>query len=120
VRVFIIDDDEDARLQLRGMLTAEAGFEIVAEAADCAQALARCDGLDADVALVDYQLPGGDGLELLPVLRDRCPSMALVVYTGFGDLLDQREAERQGAAGFLEKGSPVGWIRSVLASVAGH
>ena len=80
-RVLLVDDEPSIRLTLAEFLRRE-GFEPLA-AADAAQgaALFREDG-GVDVAVVDINLPGRNGIELLRELRELDPSVPVIVITG--------------------------------------
>ncbi|SLH75660.1 Probable transcriptional regulator, LuxR family [Mycobacteroides abscessus subsp. abscessus] len=64
VRVFLVDDHAIVRRGVADLIDAEADMEVVGEAADAAQALARIPALDPDVAVLDVRLPDGNGIEL--------------------------------------------------------
>jgi two-component system, LytTR family, response regulator len=73
----VVDDERLARTELRRLLTAHPEVEVVAEAADAAQARARLDELEVDLLFLDVEMPGGTGFELLAQL-DQVPQ---VIFT---------------------------------------
>lgn len=80
-RVLVIDDDGDLRRLVRLSLDAHPTMEVVAEAANGAEALAAC-AEQPDIAVLDLGLPDISGEHLLPRLREFVPRLRVVVYTG--------------------------------------
>ncbi len=103
VKVFLVDDHEVVRRGLIDLLSADPDLEIVGEAGSVAQAMARIPAAKPDVAVLDVQLPDGNGVELcrdlLSVLSDlRC--LMLTSYTSDEAMLD---AVLAGASGYVVK-----------------
>ncbi|KRC59440.1 LuxR family transcriptional regulator [Agromyces sp. Root81] len=105
VRVLIADDQELVRAGLRVLLDAQPDIEVIAEAADGAEAIALAQRLRPDVCLLDIRMPGTDGLEATRALAgpDVAEPIPVVVITTFD--LDEYvyAALRAGARGFLLK-----------------
>jgi len=101
-RVLLVDDEPSIRLTLAEFLRRE-GFEPLA-AADAAQgsALFGEDG-GVDVAVVDINLPGRSGIELLRELRERDPRVPVIVITGEPNVSQLPDIVRAGAYDFLAK-----------------
>jgi len=70
MRVLIVDDERLARAELRRMLSKHPGVEIIGEAANAAEATQMVASLDPDLLLLDVQMPGGSGFDLLAALDD--------------------------------------------------
>ncbi|MCE3264258.1 MAG: response regulator transcription factor [Pseudoduganella sp.] len=70
MRVLIVDDERLARAELRRMLAAHANVEIAGEAASAAEAALQVAALQPDLLLLDVQMPGGSGFDLLAALDD--------------------------------------------------
>jgi len=70
MRVLIIDDERLARTELRRMLASHPGITIVGEAANAAEAAQQIAALQPDLLLLDVQMPGGSGFDLLATLDD--------------------------------------------------
>jgi DNA-binding LytR/AlgR family response regulator len=77
LRVAIVDDEKPARDRLRRMLAAMPDVEIVGEAGDVATAVALLDREKPELCLLDVQIPGGDGFDVLRLVE----SMPQVVFT---------------------------------------
>ena len=120
VRVLVVDDHPLFRAGVRAALQAEAGIVVVDEADDGAAALERMGGGDLDVVLLDLAMPGTSGLEVLRARRGRAAEPAVVVLTMHDDDVSVLAALREGAAGYLLKGSPrAGLVAAVRAAVSG-
>ena len=100
-RVLIVDDESGVRFGLRDFLEAK-GFQ-VDEAANCRAAEAMFRSRRPDVAVLDYSLPDGNALELMPTLKDLDPSVPLVILTGHGTIDLAVRAVKEGAEQFLTK-----------------
>lgn len=105
IRVLLVDDQPLIRSGLRALLELEDDITVVGEAADGAAGLALISERRPDIALVDVQMPGMDGLELARrVAADpSLGSVHLVMLTNYGVDEYVYEALRAGAAGFLVK-----------------
>lgn len=100
-RVLIVDDDQAVRASLRRYLQRH-GFE-VDEADSCRSAEDHFRTFAPRVALIDYRLPDGEAIALLPRLRHIDPACTLFVLTGHGSINLAVRAVREGAAEFLTK-----------------
>ncbi len=102
MKVLIVDDERDIRDTL-DMVLRYAGYE-TALAASAAEALRELEKEPPpEVCLLDVKMPGRDGLDLLAEIKDRWPSVAVVMVSGHGDAHTGFEAARRGAYEFLEK-----------------
>jgi DNA-binding NarL/FixJ family response regulator len=122
IRVLLADDQALVRAGFRALLDAQPDIEVVAEAADGAEALRLAADLAPDVALLDIRMPVLDGLAAARriVADPRCAGVRIVILTTFD--LDEYvyEALRAGVSGFLVKDTePVDLLRGVRAVAAG-
>ena len=97
----LVDDDTLVRGSLRGFL--EGRGHTVVEADSVAEAQLRLRGARLDAAVVDFQLPDGDGLEVLRLLRAADASLPVVMLTGHGSIDLAVAAIKEGAEQFLTK-----------------
>jgi two-component system response regulator DesR len=107
IRVLIAEDQGMVRGALKVLLDLEADIEVVAEVGrgdDVVASAARCD---PDVALLDIEMPGMDGLEAAAALHAARPSCVILILTTFGRPGYLRRAMEAGASGFLVKDGPV-------------
>jgi DNA-binding NtrC family response regulator len=100
-RVLIVDDDAEMRALLADVLQNE-GYE-VGEAKDGAEAVLALRAKRFDVLLMDKNMPGPSGLDLLPGFRRVCPQSPIIMMTAFGDVPSYMEAMEKGAVEFLFK-----------------
>lgn len=107
LRVVIIDDTEDLRELLR-MALERGGIEVVGEAGDGRAGIDVVRADPPDVILLDLSMPVMDGLEALPHLREVAPEAQIVVLSGFDAGHMEQRATAMGAAGYLQKGMPLG------------
>lgn len=104
LRILLVDDDEgDIRIIARAIRKSQLDAECV-DATDVESAFALCDEQPFDCAIVDYQLPGQNGLQALLAFGKRFPDMPLVMSTGHGDELVATEAMKRGASDYIRKG----------------
>jgi len=115
-RILIVDDHPLTREALAGLL-AHNGFDVCGQAAGGEEAIRLAADLQPDLALLDLTMPGLDGLQTLPRLREAAPGCAVVVLTAAEDEENLVGAIRAGAAGYLLKSEPPERIVSFLRGV---
>jgi CheY-like chemotaxis protein len=99
MNILVADDDEILRAELAELLRASG--HSVDVAADGREALARAPG--HDIVLLDWNMPGPSGAELVGLVRAAAPQAAIVVMTGYGNVAVAVGALKAGAAEFIEK-----------------
>jgi DNA-binding NarL/FixJ family response regulator len=102
LRVLLVDDHPLVRSAIRQALTAP-DVEIVGEASSAEEALQVAPMLRPDLILLDIDLPGLSGLDVVRELAPRLPDTRIVMLTASGDRRDLLAAMRHGAAGYLTK-----------------
>ena len=105
MRLLVVDDDELDRLAVRRCIQQSGIGARADEAQSAAEALQRLDESSYDCVLVDYYLPGEDGLGLLRRIRETAPDTPVVMFTGRGDEDVAVELMKAGAADYLPKSS---------------
>ena len=106
IEILIVDDHPVVRDGLSAILSTQPDFHIAGEAASGPEALALVAREQPDVLLLDLEMPGMDGVEVLQQLRQTHPEVKAVVFTAFDT--DERilSAVQAGAKGYLLKGAP--------------
>jgi two-component system, NarL family, nitrate/nitrite response regulator NarL len=117
-RVVVCDDHPLFREGMVRVLKASGGIEVVGEAADGRTALDTIRELKPDVAVVDYKMPGLDGVALAhAVARDELPTKVLLV-SAFDDSSIVYEALSAGALGFMSKEAPPEQVVDAVRAIA--
>ena len=82
IRVLLVEDNEVFREALELLLGLRADVEVVAAVGDGTEAVPACREHDPDVVLMDFRLPGIDGVQATAALRVACPETSVVCLTG--------------------------------------
>jgi len=85
IHVFIADDHAVVREGLRALISTEPGIEVVGEAADGGEAVARVRSLQPDVILLDLVMPHKSGIEAITEITQENPEARILVLTSFSD-----------------------------------
>jgi two-component system response regulator DesR len=121
IRVLIAEDQTLVRGALRALLELETDLQVVAEVGRGDAVVDAAREHRPDVALLDIEMPGGDGIEAARALAAAVPDCRAVILTTFGRPGFLRRAMEVGAAGFLVKDAPVAELaRGIRAVVAGE
>lgn len=121
IRILLIDDHAIVRAGYRRLLSAEADFDIVGEAATAHEANALVSLMQPDVALVDLSLKGSSGLEAIRSILMRQPGLRVLVLSMHDGAGHVQQALKSGAHGYLTKQSePEELIAGIRRVVAGE
>ena len=101
VRVLVVDDDDEMRALLRRMLESE-GYDVT-ERSRATHVLETLRNSPFHLVILDKEMPGLTGLDLLPLLRGEFPQLPVVFVTAFGGRQVAASALRLGATCYLEK-----------------
>jgi two-component system nitrogen regulation response regulator NtrX len=100
-KILVVDDEEDIRLSLRGVLEDE-GYD-VAGAATGEEAADLLERETPDLVLLDIWLPGIDGLSVLDLVREKSEDLPVIMISGHGNIETAVSAMNKGASDFIEK-----------------
>ncbi|MFJ8795160.1 response regulator [Streptomyces sp. NPDC102462] len=103
IRMLVVEDMQVVRAGLVALLDDEFGIEVVSQAADAAEALEAVERAAPDVALLDIDLPGMDGLALAHELSERVPACRTVMLTALDRPGHVQRALDAGASGYVLK-----------------
>jgi DNA-binding NarL/FixJ family response regulator len=120
IRVAVADDHGVLRDGLAGVIAAQLDMELVATAADGAEAVAICRSASPDVVLMDLEMPVLDGIEATRQILVDAPGTAVLVLTSFSDRRRITGALEAGAVGYLLKdASAEEVVRGIRTAAAG-
>ncbi|MDX3688754.1 response regulator transcription factor [Streptomyces europaeiscabiei] len=121
IKVLLVDDHQVVRRGLRTFLEVQDDIEVVGEAADGAEGVARAEELRPDVVLMDVKMPGMDGVDALRKLRELANPARVLIVTSFTEQRTVVPALRAGAAGYVYKDVDPDALAGAIRSVhAGH
>ncbi|WP_324785363.1 response regulator transcription factor [Streptomyces sp. H51] len=121
IKVLVVDDHQVVRRGLRTFLEVQEDIEVVGEAADGADGVARAEELRPDIVLMDVKMPGMDGVAALRRLRELDNPARVIVVTSFTEQRTVVPALRAGAAGYVYKDIDPDALAGAIRSVhAGH
>jgi len=106
IRVLLAEDQAMVRGALSALLSREQDIEVVAEVARGDEVVKAALASKPDVALLDIEMPGGDGLAAAQAMRKALPACRVMILTTFGRSGYLRRAMESGAVGFLLKDAP--------------
>ena len=119
IRVLIVDDHALFRRGLEMVLAEEPDIELVGEASDGAEAVAKAGEALPDVVLMDIRIPKSSGIEACRAMKEVAPSAKIVMLTISDEEEDLFEAIRAGASGYLLKDIPYDEVADVVRAVHG-
>jgi two-component system invasion response regulator UvrY len=120
IDVVLVEDNGVFREALELMLGVTPDIRVVASVPDGEKALAVCPELDPDVILVDYRLPGLDGVETTAAIRSTCPNSVVVVLTASVESGEAAALLEAGAVACLTKDRPLEEIVGAIREAAGR
>jgi len=121
IRLMIVDDHPVVRDGLSGMFNRDPEFEVIAEAANGADAVRRARALRPDVILMDLRMPELDGVGAIRALAREGVDAHVLVLTTYDSDADVRPAIEAGATGYLLKDAPrEELLRAVRAAARGE
>ena len=117
IRILVVDDHSVVREGIRHVLSDDARFVVVGEAASAAEAVRRAAELLPHVVVLDISMPGGSGLDAVGVLLERLPGVRVLMLSVHDDVEYVLESVRAGAHGYLRKDSAPAELREAIARV---
>jgi two-component system response regulator DesR len=117
IRVLLAEDQAMVRGALAALLRLEGDFQVVAEVGRGEDVVPAALEHHPDVALLDIEMPGGDGLSAAVARREQLPACRVVIVTTFGRSGYLRQAMESGAVGFLLKDAPAAELAQAIRRV---
>ena len=118
IRLLLADDQNLVRTALATMLDLEPDFEVIAQVSRGDEVVASALRTRPDIALLDIEMPGMDGLAAAAALSHELPSCRLIMLTAFGRPGYLRRAMEAGASGFVVKDAPAEQLADAVRRVA--
>ena len=118
IRILLADDQSLVRAALAALLEMQDEFDVVAQVGRGDEVLAAARRESVDVALLDIQMPGLDGIAAAAVLHAELPSCRVIILTTFGRPGYLRRAMEAGALGFVVKDAPPEQLADAVRRVA--
>ena len=119
IRIVLADDHLTVRQTIRICIESDPQMEVVAEAGSGRETIAAVDRSTPDMVVLDYQMPGLNGLEVARVIRERHPEVPMLMLTGEEDAALRAASERVGVKGFMLKGQPLDELLTEIHSIMG-
>jgi DNA-binding NarL/FixJ family response regulator len=120
MRVFIADDSKLVVERLADLVSGIPGVELIGQADDVPEAVRRIQELGPDAVIVDFQMPGGNGLDILRAIRPQHPDLSIVVWTNFPYPQYREQCINAGANFFLDKSVEFEKIPAILSNLIAH
>ena len=120
IRILIADDHDVVRSGLRQLLEVHPNWDVVAEASNGREAVAKAVETKPDIAVVDYSLPMLNGLEVTRRIRARLPKTEVLIFTMHDNEMIVEEALKAGARGYLLKADAQQCLIEAILSLAIH
>lgn len=118
IKVLIADDHAVVREGIKRIIADLSDMAVTAEANDGEDLLAKLDGGDCDVVLMDLAMPGMSGLEVLQKVRERSPTLPVLVLSMHPEDQYAVRTVMAGAAGYIHKGDPPEELVAAIRTVA--
>jgi len=120
VRILLVDDHPIVRQGLKTILEGHAGWEVIGEASDGAEAITKAGELKPDVIVLDVTMPTMNGLEACRLLRKQVPDLEILFVTQHDSPHMMREAMEAGARGYVVKSNAARDLLEAVEAVSKH
>ena len=120
IRIVIVEDNQVFREALELLLELRSDVEVIASVGDGVDAVGACKAYEPDVVLMDYRLPGLDGVQATAAVREACPDVAVVCLTASANAREIEALYEAGAAACLTKDQELEDIVDAIKRAAGR
>ena len=120
-KIIIVDDHEVVRLGLKSLLDQYPQYDVVSEASDAVEAIAKVKEFEPDIVLMDIRLPGKSGIEACEEIKNTFPDTKVIMLTSYAEDDMLFSAIKSGASGYvLKQINSEGLIQSLEAVARGE
>ena len=120
IRILLVEDNEVFREALELLLGLRTDIEVVASVGDGTEAVPACVQHDPDVVVMDFRLPGIDGVQATAAVRRACPEASVICLTGAADEREVEALYEAGAVACLRKDQELEEIVAAIHRAAGR
>jgi DNA-binding NarL/FixJ family response regulator len=117
IKIFLVDDHPLFREGLKFILSQVSNFEIIGEASDGSEFLAKIENQLPDIALMDISMIGMDGIEATEKTTKKYPGLKIIAITSFGDEVYYLKMIKAGASGFIQKKTSIEELQKAIDTV---
>lgn len=114
MKIFVADDSDMLRARIINLLSEFSGIRIVGEAQDAQEAFSAISELKPDVVMLDIQLIGGSGIEVLEKIKQEKHAPIVIMLTNLASLPYRKRCREAGADFFLDKSTEFGKVREII------
>ena len=117
-KIMLVDDEEEVRTSIvRKGDWQDAGFEVIGDAENGKEALEKIEQNEPDVVLTDIRMPYMDGLEMAENIRQRYPSIKIVIFSGFDEFEYAKKAIKLNVIEYILKPVNVEELTAILKKI---
>lgn len=116
--VLIVEDNPMLQVGLRHALSAQPGLKVIGQVEDGLQAVSMAVQLKPDIALVDIELPGMDGITLTGRIKEVLPDTRIIIFTHYTNPTKVMAALSSGANGYCVKGVSIPQLEAAIMAVS--
>ena len=117
-KIMLVDDEEEVRTSIiRKIDWQDAGFEVIGDAENGKEALEKIVQNERDVVLTDFRMPYMDGLEMAEIIRQRYPSIKIVIFSGFDEFEYAKKAIKLNVIEYILKPVNVEELTAILKKI---
>ena len=117
IRILVVDDQNFTRQALQAILEAETDFEVIGQATSGAEALKQMEDKEADIIIVDLEMPEMNGLTVTKIISKRFPDTRVIILSSHDDEANINAAVEAGARGYLLKNTSTQEIADTIRAV---
>jgi DNA-binding NarL/FixJ family response regulator len=105
--VLIVDDNQFMRSTLRRLFASQPDFEVCGEAEDGREAIDKAKQLYPDLIVMDLSMPHLSGIEAARILSHLMPTVPIIIFSEYGDVLSEQEASSHGISAVVSKSEQI-------------